>query len=277
MIWLFVCLGSIGGTWSFADYLPTSADATALATLRTQLDTISSGNMEAKAHMYIQLKTLAEQYPHHEKLRYYLNALSSHLLTHINTEKTKAKASSKANKEAFVTAYISGISKEITDPDTCTWWYNTLDSLSFAYNFPTAMTLAVWYRESNCGYYLPANGNGPFQIITKSYGTGTITEGIFLQTIRDYLVFSKNKYQAYSSRLWPMISYTWFTFTGLVNYAALYNGWTLTWSADSGYSVQPNNPKYVYDGYGEAYSGATRYGIIPKFIKLLQRELTTTY
>jgi hypothetical protein len=29
----------------------------------------------------------------------------------------------------------------------------------------------------------------------------------------------------------------------------------------------------VYDGYGDAYSGAIRYGLVPKFLKVLQWEL----
>jgi hypothetical protein len=60
--------------------------------------------------------------------------------------------------------------------------------------------------------------------------------------------------------------------TGLVNYAALYNGGTISWNI-----VIPNNPNYVYDGYGEEYSGATKYGIIPKFIKALDWELKNSY
>jgi hypothetical protein len=34
--------------------------------------------------------------------------------------------------------------------DYCLWRYNTLDNMSFANNFPTALTIAVWYRESSC-------------------------------------------------------------------------------------------------------------------------------
>ena len=43
--------------------------------------------------------------------------------------------------------------------------------MSFANDFPTALTIAVWFRESTCGYYLPKNGDGPFQIVSKDYGT----------------------------------------------------------------------------------------------------------
>jgi hypothetical protein len=40
--------------------------------------------------------------------------------------------------------------------------------------------------------------------------------------------------------------------------------------------VNPINPKYVFDWYGN-YSWALRHWVLPKFIKLLKRELENTY
>jgi hypothetical protein len=60
--------------------------------------------------------------------------------------------------------------------------------------------------------------------------------------------------------------------TGLVNHAGLYNGGII-----SGSIVNPNNPSYLYDGYTQEYSGATRYGLIPKFLKILDWELKNSY
>ena len=258
--------------WLTVAYTPTTEDVTTINQLRDQLDSLTSGNMQGKAKLYIQLKNLQEQYANHEKLEYYLNILDIHLITQINAEKVKAKVASTTLKQAFVNTYSGNVSTGITTADTCTGRYNTLDSISFANNFPTAMTVAMRYRETTCGYYLPSNGDGPFQILSKNYGTGTITEGKFLTTIQDYLDFSKNKYGQYYSKIWPIFTYTGFDMTGLVNYAALYN-----WGTISGNIVIPNNPNYVYDGYGEEYSGATKYGIIPKFIKALDWELKNSY
>jgi len=167
-----IALGSMallfGATFA---YTPNNADVTAINNLRAQLDTITSGNMQGKAKLYIQLKNLQEQFSGHEKLGYYLNVLDIHLMTQVNAEKVKAKAESKAIKQAFVDTYSGDIIESIDSPDTCTGRYNTLDSISFANNFPTAMTIATWFRETNCGYYLPNNGDGPFQILSKDYGT----------------------------------------------------------------------------------------------------------
>lgn len=262
--------------YSFA-YEPTATDITNINTLALQLNEISSGNMQDKWDFYIQLKTLQEKYPNDEKLSYYLTTLSSYMSTQISTEKNKAKATSKAFKQEFLRTYTGGISKEITASDTCTWWYTTLDNLSFANNFPTALTIATRYRESSCGYYLPANGDGPFQILSKDYGTGTMTEATFLRSVQDFIDFSKAKHTQYKTKLWITLTYTGFDWTGLVNHAALYNGATITWNADSGYIALPNIPSYVYDGYGSAYSGASRYGILPKFLKVLDWEIHTTY
>ena len=151
-------------------YTPTNQDVAAITALKAQFDTISSGDVAIKGDFYIQLKNLKEQFSSHEKLSYYLDTMSSYLINQINAKKTAAKVISKSFKQEFINQY-SGVSKEIPTADTCTGRYNTIDSISYANNFPTALTIATRYRETNCGYYLPNNGDGPFQIISKDYGT----------------------------------------------------------------------------------------------------------
>lgn len=264
LIWLFV--------WFTSAYEPTHHDISAITTLKMQFDTISSGDIHAKWDFYLQLKTLQEQFSGHEKLGYYLHTLASYLITQINTEKTKTKISSTVFKQSFVQQYATGFSKEITTTDSCTWWYNTLDSLSYANNFPTALTIATRYRETNCGYYLPNNGDGPFQILSKDYGTWTISEAKFLTTVQDFIDFSKTKRTQYKSKLWISLTYTGFDMTGLVNHAGLYNGGKISWNI-----VNATNPEYVYDGYTQEYSWATRYGLVPKFLKILDWEMKNSY
>jgi len=271
----FAIIGLMFGC-TFA-YTPTTQDVTQINLIKAQLDTASSGNVQTKWDFYIQLKTLKEQYASNEQLSYYLDMLSAYTITQVNNQKTVVKATSKQFKQNFSDQYSGGFSVEITGIDSCTWRYNTIDSISFANNFPTALTMATRYRETTCGYYLPNNGDGPFQILSKDYGTGTITEAKFLQSVQDFIDFSKAKYVQYTNRLWISLTYTGFNMTGLVNHAALYNWATITGSTESGYVALPINPNYVYDGYGAAYSGATRYGIVPKFLKVLDRELKNSY
>lgn len=122
-------------------------------------------------------------------------------MTQVNAEKAKAKLISSTFKSDFFNLYSGSFSKDITTADTCTGRYNTMDSISYANNFPTALTIATRYRETNCGYYLPSNGDGPFQILSKDYGTGQITEGKFLRSIQDFIDFSKAKRTQYKSKL----------------------------------------------------------------------------
>lgn len=156
--------------------------------------------MKAKRDFYSQIKSLQSQFGFDERLTYILGQLASEMYAPIQTEKTKAKASSKQFKQEFLALYNTGI-KTLPEFDSCTGRYNTMDTISFANNFPTALTIAIWYRESNCGYYLPGNGDGPFQIVSKDYGTGAISEDIFIQSVQDFIDFSKAKRTQYKTKL----------------------------------------------------------------------------
>ena len=192
----------------------------------------------------------------------------------LTSRKNLAKQESVWIKSEFLDEHMNNISIDSDFPiDKCTWWYNTIDNISFANDFPTALAIAIRYRESTCAYYLPSNGDGPFQIVEKDYGTGEITEELFKQTIQDFIDFSKQKIRRYNNRAdeeYPEINltYTWFNLTGLVSFSALYNWWVRTWGM-----VQPNAPKYVYDWYGDEYSWATKYGILSAFLTVLDWEV----
>lgn len=200
--------------------------------------------------------------------------LRDYALSVFDSRKKVSKQQSVLSKSEFVDKYKDNIMMEDEFPlEKCTWRYNTIDNISFANNFPTALTLAVWYRESSCGYYLPANGDGPFQIVSKDYGTWEITEEIFKQSVQDFIDFAKNKINNYNNKAdekFPeiILTYTWFNKTGIVSFAAMYNGGIRT-----GWMVQPNVPKYVYDGYGEEYANAKKYGVLPAFLELLEWEI----
>lgn len=272
---LFAFLFGISGfllSAKVSAYTPTDYDLLQLQALKTQLNEIISWNNYDTWSFYLQIKTLITQFSWDEQLNYLLSDLNVHLINKLTVEKTKAKVESKDFKQEFLDTYLTGPIDEIEDERSCTGWYNTLDNISFANNFPTALTVATRYREANCGYYLPSNGDGPFQIVNKDYGTGEITEEIFVQSVQDFIDFSKAKHLQYKTALWITMSYTGFDYTGLINHAGLYNGWLI-----SGDMVVPNTPWYVFDGYGTEYTGALRYGLFPKFLKSLEWELVNQY
>ena len=276
LTWLVVWFAM--SAFSFA-YTPSEKDTQSLTSLKTQLDTIIGDNNIDLRNFYNQIVNLQADYSSNDRLNYMFENLKYHLYSDkknknaLSKQKSDAKATSKDSKLEFLEEYNTWYSVEIEDSlKNCTWWYKTLDDISFAYDFPTALTIAVWYRESTCAYYLPNNWDGPFQILSKDYWTGEITSKQFIQTIVDFMEFSKNKLAHYDGLLSGELSYNSFDMTWVLNFAALYNGWTR-----SGNIIIPSNYKYAYDGYGEDYSGAKKYGIIPQMLKVLEWELENEY
>lgn len=63
------------------------------------------------------------------------------------------------------------LTKEEVMPDGCFSSYQLVDDWSWALDVPTALVIATWKMEATCKMYLPANGDGPFQIVKNDYGT----------------------------------------------------------------------------------------------------------
>ena len=236
--------------------------------------TISQASDEGLWSYYTQLVKWYDILKQDERLATISSGLRDYAYSLFDSRKKLAKQQYIWEKANFLDEYAENIEMDEEFPiDKCIWWYNTIDNISFANNFPTALTIAVWYRESNCGYYLPANGDGPFQIVNKDYGSEEITEEVFKQTIQDFIDFSKRKIRSYNNKAddeYPeiVLTYTWFDYTWVVNFAALYNWWTRT-----GGMVVPNAPKYIFDGYGEDYANAKKYWVLPAFLEVLAWEV----
>ncbi len=245
-----------------------------LKQFNSQKVTISQASDSGLWSYYTQLSKWYDILKADDRLATVSSGLRDYAYSLLDSRRNLAKQQSVALKTTFIDEYEDDISIDLDFPkDKCTWWYNTIDNISFANDFPTALTIAVWYRESGCGYYLPSNGDGPFQIVNEDYWTWEITEEIFKQTIQDFIDFSKNKIEKYNNRAWDdypeiNISYKSFDYSGVVNYLALYNWWIRTWGM-----VQPNAPQYVFDGYGEDYSGSKKYWTFPMFLKTLEWEV----
>jgi hypothetical protein len=276
---LFILLASIlcfiGFSATYA-YTPTSQDMLTLVQLKDTLDQINSWNVKDMRSFMTQIKKIQPMVAHEPRVSYLLQELHTHLYWQFSTEKIKTKIWSKSGWNEFLDLYNTGII-EIDMEDKCFWRYNTLDNISFANNFPTALTIAIRYRESHCGYYLPKNGDGPFQILTKDYWTWEITEEIFVQSVQDFIDFSRSKFARYQSRVHQNITYTWIDIKSIISHSALYNGWYLSWD-----EVLPNAPKYLYEWYipynsGEFASWAIRHWVLPKFIKTLEYEINNYY
>lgn len=260
-------------------YTPTSWDIQQINTLKAQLNNITKDNNQDLLSFYYQIKNLQKKINNQDRLNYILNEIWNYLYGNFLNKKNIAKQQSKIAKQNFINAYISWISLNLPILQSCTWRYNTLDDMSFAYNIPTALTIASRYRETNCWYYLPKNWDWPFQILNKDYWTWEISEDIFTQTVQDYLEFANRKHTRYNDRnqkswLWVNVSYNNFDFTWIMRHWALYNG--LSWVTVY-WNISPMKPWYVFDWYWQDFSWAKRYGIMPQFIKMLDRELKNKY
>lgn len=259
-------------SFSFA-YEPTAKDISDLNNLTGQLDVLVSWENIDLWWYYNQVVNLQNDYVGDERLNYMLWKIKDFLYNKISIQKTKEKVSSKSEKQEFLDLYNTGYASGVNDMmEKCVWWYNTLDDMSFSYNFPTALTIAVWYRETSCAYYLPNNWDWPFQIKSMDYWTGEITQKQFVWTVKDFLEFSKKKLDRYDGELSWNLSYNNFDMTWIVNFAALYNWWTKSWNI-----VLPNNMKYTYDWYGEEYSGSARFWIVAETLRVLDWELKNKY
>ncbi|MBP7062328.1 hypothetical protein KA037_02240 [Patescibacteria group bacterium] len=261
--------------YTIADYTPTTQDKTQVSTLQKTLDNIIGSNNKDLRSYLDQIDMLRSRFAVNTKIGYMLQELYEHLRVKLDLQKDAAKLTSYKHKVDFLNQYSGDIIKTINEPDRCTRQYQLVDDLSFVYNQPTSVTLATRYRETTCRWYLPGNGDGPFQIVKNDYGSGDLTLPIFKQTLIDYLEFAQNKFNRFEkanskSGLIIGLSYTGLNFTGIVRHGALYN--SLSGKTVYG-EIQPARPNYVFDGYGEAYSGSKRYGLMPKTLILLDREL----
>jgi len=264
---------------TFAFYQPTPQDLVDLNKLKVQLTELTLNNNEDIRTYYSQIKILKNNYSFNWRLNYLLTELNSHLQTILQTKKQEEKILSKQTKQAFLQKYSGNIVWDVELSENCIGWYNTLDDIAFAHDFSTALLIATRYRESNCGYYLPHNLWGPFQITSKNYWSGEISEEVFFESVVDFIKFSQEKHNRYKNRnqeekLLVNISYKTLSMTGIVRHGALYNGlsgYTVYWNA------LPLNPNYVFDNYTNDYSGASRNGLITQYLKVLEWELAEKY
>lgn len=272
--WISLLLASffLIGSMGFA-FEPNEAELNEIRSLKDNITPLIENDNPTLRSLYAQARIL-HPYFKDEKTAYYLEHLRDYLLTKLQARMSFAKNASKSDKTEFLEQY-QGSGLENADPikENCYGWYNTLDMLSFAYDFPTALTIAVWYRESTCGYYLPRNGDGPFQIVSKDYGNGTITREIFETSIIDFLEFAKGKIARYNQRNPEspiQLSYGKINYQDLYKFAGLYNG--LSGGTVYG-DIGPAAPKYFFEKMPGEFENGKKNGLFLQFLRALEWEL----
>lgn len=210
-------------------YQPTPSDRDLTDRVVQQLEQYSA-DYHIRRQFVRQLADLRDRYSSSERLEYLLGSIHDQLYAPLQDAQ-------RADQERAAWGYVQmldrhggGIQSVAIDiPSACREMYEYIDTLSRLYDHPTALTLAVWYRESDCRQIAMSNGDGPFQIISQDYGQGALSVGEFLQSVEDYLVFSDSKHDWYAranskSQLTVDLGYTTPTLSGIVYHGALYNG-----------------------------------------------------
>ena len=264
-------------------YTPTPEDTQRTENLIQVLDEYIDGDKEILRSFYSQILDIEDFFLDNERMAHKITTIRDHLHDELQTMKMPHLLNGRLIKEEFVRVYEPNIIKEHSIPQRCRDRWQYLDDISFVHNLPTAITMATRYAESTCGFYLPVHpvygSNGPFQIITKDYGTGEMTEPLFRQTVKDFIDFTWSKINNYeranrNDQLKVNLSYSSFDFTGVVRFGALYNGLAnRTIRGD----IQPMKRWYVFNNYEPEYADAVRHGLMPMFIKTLERELENVY
>ncbi len=261
---------------TYADYQPTAQDKQNIEQVNQVLDTVIASDRLRLRNFKKQIHSLAKMYYMNEKLYYMLSEIDSFLQKKLTDRKTHVKLSNGEERKSFIDQHKSDVYTRNTEMnDNCKQHYDVIDDLSFVYDQPTPLVIATRFRESTCAYYLPKNTRWPFQITSKNYGSGEISQELFVQTVEEYLQFVKNKYAMYHNANKKTgekidLTYTKRNLSGIVSYAALYNGLS---GANIRWTLEPGNPKYLYDNYWASFSWATRDGILTTFLKAANWEL----
>lgn len=72
-----------------------------------------------------------------------------------------------------------------------------MNDMAWAENMPLPLLIATREMESSCRFAYPANGDGPFQILSKNT-TGTMNEVLMVNEIQDRADFSRGKRDWYA-------------------------------------------------------------------------------
>lgn len=141
-------------------------------------------------------------------------------------------------KTDFYNNYWKNILNTIKLRTSCTKHYDFVDKIAKKNNFPTALLIATWSKESNCWLFNPYNTWGPFQITSQYHKPWEISLEEFESIAQNYIDFSKwkikyfNSNSSYQKRFWNEkidFSYDNYTLKDLQLYAVLYNGiWKTT-------------------------------------------------
>jgi hypothetical protein len=116
------------------------------------------------------------KYNKNERIKYHLDRARLYLK---RMQKTVANSSEQLSPAGFLNRYGTYITSTMNAQDIeilsgCMMRYDIIDSIAQRENFPTALILATWRKESSCRVVNPENGDGLFQIVAHTYPSTTV-------------------------------------------------------------------------------------------------------
>ncbi|MBP7848616.1 hypothetical protein KA013_05465 [Patescibacteria group bacterium] len=106
------------------------------------------------------------------------------------------------SEEEFFNAYRPEVTSSDTDlPEQCFTYFHEIDAIAQERDFPTALIIAMRYREHTCYFDNPNNGRGNFQITSHYYEPGEITREQFAEQVHNFIDFSRAKRAWYDNLL----------------------------------------------------------------------------
>lgn len=176
----------------------------------------------------------------------------------------------------FFEKYGADITTKLEVPEKCKTNYDFVDEIAKRNDFPTALIIATWGKETNCNMYNPANGWWIFQITSQYYEPGNIWLIELESSIETFIQFSRNKwnyfntnkYHNYKQRFWEEdlhLTYSSYTLRDLRLHSILYNGVSANTTLE-GNTFANNNLNPNVTGPSD--------GIVTRFLKILHRKNT---
>jgi hypothetical protein len=133
------------------------------------------------------------------------------------------------SRRQFYEVYFPHMLVDRPLPDRCFTYYDQIDQIAQARNFPTALIIATWHREHTCNFLNPRNGWWNFQITSHHYPPGEITWDDFRYQIDNFIDFKEAKWRRYDAiQVYgpePVtLAYHQFDLSSIRKSAILYNG-----------------------------------------------------
>lgn len=150
-------------------------------------------------------------------------------------------------------------------PDSCVQYYDGIDAIAKANDFPTSLIIAMRWREHSCNLSNPDNGRGNFQITSHYYEPGEIVWDEFAIQVQNFIDFSNAKWKYYDSiqKFGPepvALTYDMMDINSIRKHSILYNG------------VYPDvtlaNSWYSNENFSKSRGG--RDGIVTIVLKVIQ-------